>query len=200
MIQKLTALHIATILGIRKLADDVLEKNSDPSPRDSAGRTPLMLAAAHGNFNILELLLLRSEVDVNCTDLEGKTALGYAMEHSQPNAVQILLSSAQLLGLDINFGSPFLDACNNLGNDKREESQEILKLLLPRADLDVNPEPAAGWGTPPWYRMAINWDIDTLQALLARTDFVPYKWDSDISENNFFLTTLRIPTTSVLTV
>lgn len=171
IIRNLSALHIAAIFGIKKLANDALEKRpSEPSPRDSAGRTPLMLAAAHGNSYIVELLLSRSNADVNCTDLEGKTAFGYAVRHSQVNIVQLLVSSAQLL--DINTGSPFRDACEHL-SDHPEQSKEILRLLLSRADLDVNPESTGD--SAPWFCIARDGYIDMMQALLARKDFDPYR-------------------------
>jgi ankyrin repeat protein len=176
IIRNLSALHIAAIFGIKKLAVDVLEKRpSDPSPRDSAGRTRLMLAAAHGNSYILELLLSTSNVDVNCTDPKGKTALGYAIQHSQVNIVQILVSSAQ--PLDINIGSPFWDAC-------MRPDGEILGLLLSRADLDVNPDTSSDSAI--WFHMAKYGRTDVLKIFLARKDFDPYRWSLAPQHESFF--------------
>lgn len=122
-----------------------------------------MLAAAHGKEDILELLLSRSDVDVNCTDLEGATALGYAVDQLQINIVQTLLSSAA--SVDVNARSPFLSACKYLDIDHKE-SKSILALLLSRPDLEVNPEPRASYSQP-WHLIASNADIEILQALLA---------------------------------
>lgn len=57
--------------------------------KDDQGRTPLFLAAYKGNPALMKLLL-EAGADVNATDRAGKSALSYACEASNPEAVELL--------------------------------------------------------------------------------------------------------------
>jgi hypothetical protein len=138
VVQEMSALHVSAIFGIEKLAQDaVKDNNSNPNPRDSLNRTPLMLAAAYGQKGLLKLLLSTDGIKVNLTDLEGRTALGFAVDRAQFDIVQMLLSCSNI---DINTGNPFVAACEKASNtdDDAQACTQIVKLLLSRPDLDVN--------------------------------------------------------------
>jgi len=56
-----------------------------------SGQTALMLAASHGRYDMVELLL-DAGADVNARDEDGSTALMCACEHGYIDIVQMLLS------------------------------------------------------------------------------------------------------------
>ena len=55
-----------------------------------SGQTALMLAASHGRYDMVELLL-DTGADVNARDEDGSTALMCACEHGYIEIVQMLL-------------------------------------------------------------------------------------------------------------
>ena len=71
------------------IAELLLKAGADPDARDVLGRTPFMMATAHGNIQMLKLL-----IDHQCKpqeiDSEGNTALHYAAEQTSPDRVQLL--------------------------------------------------------------------------------------------------------------
>jgi ankyrin repeat protein len=75
-----TALHLAigksNVTAVRLL----LSNGANPNIADKDGDTPLHVAAAYAkDMDIVELLLNKKYVDVNCLDKWGKNALWYAM-------------------------------------------------------------------------------------------------------------------------
>ena len=177
VIQEVSALHVSAIFGIEKLALNALTPgNSDPNPRDSVNRTPLMLAAAYGQKGLLKLLLSRDGIRINLTDLKGKTALGFAVDRAQFDIVQLLLSCS---GVDINTDNPFVAACEKASklSDDTQLCSRIVKLFLSRPDLDVN---TPRLSTDRWPRLCPAWewigrtfDWELLRMLLSRKDFDP---------------------------
>jgi len=169
VVRNLSALHVSAIFDIEKLAQDAMKDKSFPNPLDSLNRSPLMLAAAYGQKRLLQFLLSSNGIKVNLTDLDGKTALGFAVESAQFDIVQTLLSSSNI---DVNIGNPFVLACDKASGmaDEAHPCTQIVKLLLSRPDLDVNSlrEDRAAWE---WIGMTFNWEL--LRMLLSRHDFDP---------------------------
>jgi len=58
--------------------------------KTQSGQTALMLAASHGRYDMVELLL-EAGADVNARDEDGSTALMCACEHGYIEIVQMLL-------------------------------------------------------------------------------------------------------------
>ncbi|KAI9375064.1 purine and uridine phosphorylase [Aspergillus egyptiacus] len=73
-----TALHLAAYFGLSHLVVALLWKGHSPGARDSHGRTPLSLAAAHGHSAVMTLLLATEKVDVNSQDNDGKRPVSWA--------------------------------------------------------------------------------------------------------------------------
>jgi ankyrin repeat protein len=63
----------------------------DPNSKDDDRETPLFKAAGNGHKAIVELLLNRSEVDVNLQNVRGDTALSGALGNRDEKKVNILL-------------------------------------------------------------------------------------------------------------
>ncbi len=59
------------------------------------GQTALMLAAAHGRAEMVELLVSEAEADVNVRDEDGSTALMCAAEHGHMDIVRFLLQQPE---------------------------------------------------------------------------------------------------------
>jgi hypothetical protein len=132
----LSKIHIAAIYGLTSLVQDEVDNRPTSIGRtDENGATPLMLAAAGGYLDIVELLMSNSHIDVNAQDKFGKTALWYAVAQEQWSTVQQILNWTG--ALDINLGEPFRRLCE-IWSPHARESRDILSLFLTRDDLDVN--------------------------------------------------------------
>jgi ankyrin repeat protein len=182
-VRDISTLHIAARFGIGKLAQDILgESGSDPNPRDSWDRTPLMLAAAHGDKSFLGALLSRDDIDVNMVDFEGRTALGAAVHFARTENVQLLLSCSRV---DPNLGNVLLQACEryfvssleSYPSQSIELGYEITETLLSHPNFDVKAFDSKGesrWvGESHWEMLAKYFKFKPLQHLLARKDLDP---------------------------
>lgn len=106
--------------------DRLLAVDGNTEMCDSLGRTPFLIAVAHGNFEIMDLLL-QYGVFIAATDVFGNTALHVAVINEQPGVIPLLLN----LGLDIqakNFQdkTPVRLALEKGGG-------ELLEALIPEA-------------------------------------------------------------------
>ncbi|VUC32372.1 unnamed protein product [Clonostachys rosea] len=68
--------------------------------KDDRGRTALSLAAERGHRRIVQILLLRPDVDVNATDKEGRTPLSWVAGAGHEEVMEMLLAHS---GIDINL-------------------------------------------------------------------------------------------------
>ncbi len=77
----MTALHLAVSNSNTALAEFLLSKGANPNVADKDGDTPLHLAVKYAarNMDIAKLLLNHPDVDVNCLNNWGHSALGYAI-------------------------------------------------------------------------------------------------------------------------
>jgi hypothetical protein len=73
-------------------------RDLDINAKDAEGKTPLMIAAASGNVEIVKFLLDR-DADINITEKEGNTALMMASYSGNVETVKLLLGR----GADINI-------------------------------------------------------------------------------------------------
>lgn len=103
------------------------------------GLTPLHFAILHQDIDFINILLSRSDIDVNVKNREGDTPLMQAIKSNQLDVVKLLLACD---GIEVNalnsYGvSPLLQAC--LG--KTKQHRQILKLLLAHPHINVNLAP-----------------------------------------------------------
>ncbi|XP_046655006.1 ankyrin-2-like, partial [Daphnia pulicaria] len=86
----LTALHLAIIHSNLTLAYFLLGRRANPNVADENGATPLHWAARDAkDMNIVELLLEHEDLDVNCLDNEGRSALDYATMNTHGHGERI---------------------------------------------------------------------------------------------------------------
>lgn len=120
------------------------------------GRTPLHTAAAHGNPEIV-LILLCNGVDIEAQDdKNGKTPLHLAAEHGQVEAVEVLLHhGADVTARDIKGKTP-LFASTDIYNRRGEETQALL--LASGADKVMDVFDAVRLGNIAYVTEALNVD------------------------------------------
>ncbi|HUA82137.1 MAG TPA: ankyrin repeat domain-containing protein [Dyella sp.] len=86
----------------------MLERGADPFGTDERERTPLHLAATHGQVAVLQALLARG-CDPNCRDASGRTPLLTALEHGAdavPLVRALAAHGADAEAVDVNGETP----------------------------------------------------------------------------------------------
>ncbi|MBN1798262.1 MAG: ankyrin repeat domain-containing protein [Spirochaetales bacterium] len=79
---------------------------------EDLGMTPLMIAAAHGNTDVVELLL-KHNADINAKNVDGLTALGWAILHNHSEAKAVLRAHNAVPGdivKYISYATPIIAA------------------------------------------------------------------------------------------
>ncbi|KAB2570781.1 Histone-lysine N-methyltransferase EHMT1 [Lasiodiplodia theobromae] len=89
------------------------------------GRTPLATAAAHGNVEVVQLLLASAAVDIEARDADGRTPLALAAGGGHTEVVKFLLERA---AVDIEAGDD--DGRTPLALAAFSGSVEVVRLLL----------------------------------------------------------------------
>lgn len=154
--------------GYAAIARLLLEKGARPEARDEAGRTPLILAAGHGETGVVKLLLERG-VNIEAADGEGATALIWAACNcpgvdmpDTSDSVRVLLKNGANIEAKDGKGGTALMAAATWGR------AWILQILLDKgAQIEARDEQgntalivaASGGGYP---------TADAVQMLLAR--------------------------------
>lgn len=141
-----TALHEGARWG-PSITQLLLDKGADVNARTKQGVTPVMLAAAAQESDVLRLML-RNNADVNARDSEGKTPLMYAAENGRfANAKALLAEGANVRLMDkkgktaldlLRPATDFLPGAITVEGLKAhqakvEKDAEMLRALLKRA-------------------------------------------------------------------
>ena len=154
-------------------ADNVNSQNAD-------GETALMCAVATSDIedqdSKVRLLLEQPSIDVNMSDKRGETALMYAAQEGNLEAVKVFLEDGRA---DVNIQNQkgqtaLTKTAHRLSQTDRGEFLKILKLLLEQPSLDVNLADDNGFTA--LHAVAFLGHIEAVKLLLAddRTD-VNYK-------------------------
>merc|ERR1712156_32360 len=120
------------VAGLR----DAIEGGADVNLRSIAeGKTPLMMALWNHQNLVVEMLIEMDEVDVNCEDYNGATALHHAVDVDNSHGAELLLAHPRLL--DVNRK-------NNKGLSALMQAVSRNKMMCtivllddPRVDLDT---------------------------------------------------------------
>ena len=153
--------------------DNVNSQNAD-------GETALMCAVATSDIedqdSKVRLLLEQPSIDVNMSDKRGETALMYAAQEGNLEAVKVFLEDGRA---DVNIQNQkgqtaLTKTAHRLSQTDRGEFLKILKLLLEQPSLDVNLADDNGFTA--LHAVAFLGHIEAVKLLLAddRTD-VNYK-------------------------
>ncbi len=92
-------LHIAALYGHESLCEQYIQKGLKIDSKNSAGETPLMLAARNGNPEIVTWLLEKNPNNIDALNNEDESALSIAARSGNYAIVKTLLKA----GADINL-------------------------------------------------------------------------------------------------
>lgn len=117
----------------------------DVNSLDINNRTPLCWASGTGKDTVVELLLAaKQQVNFNCKDSEhGQTPLHWAVERGHVRVVELLLG---VDGLDVECTNNF--DWTPLALAARDGQEEMVRMLVARADVEVDRVHARYRGTP----------------------------------------------------
>ena len=135
-----------------------LVNGANGNAADNGGWTALMKAASRGHVAVVELLILRPDVDANAADNGGWTALMLAAHRGHLAVVELLI---QRPGVDAN-------AANNNGRTalmlaSREGHLAVVELLIQQQNVEVNA--ADNGGRTALHFAAVNGNNDVLNSL-----------------------------------
>ena len=166
---------------------------ADVNDKSSYGITPLIAAAAMGRGNVIEYLVAHG-ADVNAKDDMGKTALLYAVNFDQPQAIESLIKedntavnvpdsqgNAPLIyasqrglvnnvkmllkyGADSNYRNP-ISGLSALATASAEGHNPVVRTLVKNGNADVNLPDNSG-RTPLFYALE-NDKLETFRTLLS---------------------------------
>ena len=119
---KWTALHCAARESDERRTKWLLERNAKVNAKTDKGATPLILASATDNAELVKLLI-KNNADVNATSSNGATPLLVAARFGYTGIVKALLEN----GADIKRSDPHGDTAWAWA--QRNKHEEILRLL-----------------------------------------------------------------------
>lgn len=114
-------LILACYHGNEEVVEFLVDKVDDINGSSDYG-TPLMAAVVKGNFNIVEMLL-NKKADTYIADVNGTTALHYAILFNKPEIVKLLVKAGAKSDIKDGRGQSAMDYAV-LKND-----EQLLKLL-----------------------------------------------------------------------
>lgn len=119
-----------------------LEENPNPNFADKNGNTPLIVAAAYGNAEILQILI-GMKVNIDAVDRDGYSAVFYAAQEGHLRVLEKLIVARAELNTQSRFGFTPLHVAALRG-----QKQAVLRLI--EAGVDVNAM-AVGGGTAAYW-------------------------------------------------
>ena len=134
-----SGLHCIAFWGIVEIAIAMLKKKKwDVNGRDSWGDTPLMWAVRYRHSRVVELLLEQGDIKPDVIGWDGRTALSFAAELGNENAVKLLLEhGVNPNSLDSRGRAPLSYAAAG-----RHEG--VVRLLVESRDIDPNSSDSYG--------------------------------------------------------
>jgi len=162
---QITGLHLTAKFGLLYLSQELLsrprEKSDIPADSpDSYGRTPLSLAAEHGQESVVKFLVERNDVDANLKDKQGRTPLSWAAGGGHAAVVKLLVERH-----DVDADSKDEDGRTPLSWASWNGNAEMAKLVTERNDIDKE----NGWTPLLW---AARGGHDAVVKLLAERNDV----------------------------
>ena len=128
-----TPLFIAIKQGHVEIVKLLLDAGAKVKMKDRNQRTMLSWAAENGRTAVVELLLERSDIDLNAKDLDGRTPFYWAASCGHEDMLKLLLARNNV---DINSVTKEGQSALHLAVHMRSET--IVQLMLRRTDLLIN--------------------------------------------------------------
>ncbi|KAL9573552.1 hypothetical protein ACKAV7_002096 [Fusarium commune] len=157
-------IHVAVMTNNFEGLEQLIAAEADINRQDYFRRAPLMRAARNGNDTIVQTLLGYSECRrlIGLKDVDGETALHFAVESGSPACVILLLEAgASASKLDIYGQTPMHRL--TWANKDEQEIDEIIELLQARgADI----ESKNNYGLTPTLGVCQEGNVPVLRALI----------------------------------
>jgi len=151
-------LHEACIKGFASLIDPLLAAGADPGQRDRFGQTPLDLALAYKNANVVAVLL-RTEKRLPASEEAAESAMESASLRGQTEIARLLIDA----GLDIH--QPTAKGSTYLHDAALKGQRKMVQLLLDKgAAVDALDES----GATPLHDAALSGSAEVIALLLDR--------------------------------
>lgn len=168
------ALHLAAEVGDVEIMDLLLKADPDmPFAGNAIGKTPLHDAAKHGQLGAVKCLL-QAGVDLHAAcQCCGATALYKAAENGHSEVVHELL----LAGADVNAARD--QGITTLHTSTHAGHEAVVRILLARADLEINAQCAESAGSLSAIRIASLWGHAKIVELLMEAGVDPRARPSD---------------------
>ncbi len=109
----------------------LLKQGVDVNEKNKSGNTALMIAAANGNTEMLEILIYMAKANVNIQDCYGNTPLMWAVVKGYKEVVNILINANADVNIQNHEGRTALIYAVG------EENKDIIEMLV-KADADLN--------------------------------------------------------------
>ena len=156
-----TLLHEAARGNTSEIFQLLLEHNLDPFEKNVFGSSPLHLAAANGDTNIVDIYLAMRNIDagLNMVDLDGSSALAVAIEKEHIQIAHQLISQ----GADIHLLDRFHQSSLNLSSCLKETT--VFKELI-EGGVDVNKADIFGYTA--LHRSAERGKLEACEMLIDR--------------------------------
>ncbi|OGM49256.1 ankyrin [Aspergillus bombycis] len=162
-----TPVYIATECGHSKLAILLIQRyKANPNCCcDEYLATPLMIAAARGDLDLMSVLLKERTVNINVPNKLGRTALGVAAWHAQARAALMLLQHP-----DVDVHHRAEDGTTAFLMAARGGHSDVLGELLVKG---AHPGVCNYIGETPIYAASENGHYEAILMLLAQPDVDP---------------------------
>ena len=150
----------------------ILNPKLDVNVQNNLGMTPLMFAT---EMRIVKLLLKRTDLNVNLTNQDGKTALILACQHY--NGEEKVKALLERKDLEINYQNNYDENLSALFYACESKNLKIVKILLQTKDLNINltkefEESIALWSLCRWSSgFDENIKFDIIKEIISRNDF-----------------------------
>ena len=147
------------------------------------GMTPLHLAARHGHYEVVKVLLEFSsdlEIDVNALDFNGMTPFIRALAHGHLQVVKLMIDQSRMYHIDLRIKEDiqFSNGMTPLHLAARHGHDKVVKLLLEfSSDLEIDVNALDLNGMAPLHLAARHGHYDVVKVLLE------FSCDSEIDVN-----------------
>ena len=183
-----SALHCISYFGTPEVTNTLIRMNRwDINERDSAGMTPLILAARYGLEEVVRLFVRKRHLQPDQQDGNyGRTALSWATQNGHEKIVKLLLG-----GENVNPDTPdtaFVQKPLSLAAARSHEG--IVQLLLGQNDVNPN-TPDRTYGQTPLLWASQNGHEGIVKLLLGQKDINPDTRDTAFGQTSLSLAAMK---------